>query len=173
MESPMPMPAAEPIVVPVQRFNQPVPATFGSLSRRPLAVASEDALPLGLDADGDPGQNFYQIEGADTPESIYSYGSPAGAVQIGVKPIGAAPSNSLVATISDFNALQPSDYEIRFTSATDGTVVRKSTNETITFTGAPPIAIAWAAVAALSPPPATLASLAAEAEFAPARGKAR
>ncbi|MFC7461121.1 flagellar hook-associated protein FlgK [Hydrogenophaga defluvii] len=127
----------------VRFVNEDLPESYNMLGRLALSLSEQVNAQhrLGLDADGDPGQNFYQIEGADTPESIYSYGSPAGAVQIGVKPIGAAPPNSLVATISDFNALQPSDYEIRFTSATDGTVVRKSTNETITFTGAPPIAI--------------------------------
>ena len=127
----------------VRFVNEDLPESYNMLGRMALSLSEQVNAQhrLGLDADGDPGQNFYRIEGADTPESIYSYGNPGGAVQIGAKPIGSAPPDGIVATISDFNALQPSDYEIRFTSATAGTVVRKSTNEIVSFAGAPPISI--------------------------------
>ncbi|WP_300717084.1 flagellar biosynthesis protein FlhF [Hydrogenophaga sp.] len=39
---PMPMPAAEPIVVPVQRFNQPAQATFGSRLGQPAIRTREE-----------------------------------------------------------------------------------------------------------------------------------
>lgn len=127
----------------VRFVNEDLPESYNMLGRLALSLSEQVNAQhrLGLDANGNPGQNFYQIAGAGTSDSIYSYGVPPGAVQIAAKPIGTAPADSIVATISDFNALQPSDYEIRFTSATDGTVVRKSTNEVVSFTGAPPISI--------------------------------
>ncbi len=140
----------------VRFVNEDLPESYNMLGRLALSLSEQVNAQhrLGLDADGDPGQNFYQIGGAGTPDSVYSYGA-SGAIEIAAKPIGTGSGTSVVATISDFNALQASDYEIRFTSPTDGTVVRKSTNEIVSFTGAPPISIDGLSIAlGAAPPPA-------------------
>lgn len=122
----------------VRFVNEDLPESYNMLGRLALTLSEQVNAQhrLGLDADGDPGQNFYQIRGAGTPESIYSYGAD-GTVQIAAVAIGTGSGNSAVATISDFNALQASDYEIRVGTGTDVTVIRKSTNESVQLTSVP------------------------------------
>ncbi len=122
----------------VRFVNEDLPESYNMLGRLALTLSEQVNAQhrLGLDMDGDPGQNFYQVRGAGTPESIYSYGAD-GAIQIAARPIGTPVGSGVVATISDFNALQASDYEIRVGTGTDVTVVRKSTNEIVQLTSAP------------------------------------
>lgn len=122
----------------VRFVNEDLPESYNMLGRLALSMSEQVNAQhrLGLDANGDPGENFYQIRGAGTPDSIYSYGAD-GSLQIAAKPIGTASGSGVVATVSDFNALQASDYEIRVGSGTDVTVIRKSTNESVQLTSAP------------------------------------
>ncbi|HEX5390603.1 MAG TPA: flagellar hook-associated protein FlgK [Burkholderiaceae bacterium] len=122
----------------VRFVNEDLPESYNMLGRLALSMSEQVNAQhrLGLDANGDPGENFYQIRGAGTADSIYSYGAD-GSLQIAAKPIGTASGSGVVATVSDFNALQASDYEIRVGSGTDVTVIRKSTNESVQLTSAP------------------------------------
>lgn len=122
----------------VRFVNEDLPESYNMLGRLALSMSEQVNAQhrLGLDANGDPGENFYQIRGAGTADSIYSYGAD-GSLQIAAKPIGTAAGSGVVATVSDFNALQASDYEIRVGSGTDVTVIRKSTNESVQLTSAP------------------------------------
>jgi flagellar hook-associated protein 1 len=114
----------------VRFVNEDLPESYNMLGRMALSLSEQVNAQhrLGLDADGDPGQNFYQIGGAGTPESVYSYGAN-GAIQIAAKPIGTGSGNAATATIASFNELQASDYEIRIDAGPTVTVVRRSTNE--------------------------------------------
>ncbi len=106
----------------VRFVNQDLPESYNMLGRLALSLSEQVNAQhrLGLDMDGETGQNFFRIAGADTLGSVYSYGSPAGAVQIAAKPIDGAPANGPVATIQNFDQLKASDYEIRLTDAGGG-----------------------------------------------------
>ena len=85
----------------VRFVNEDLPESYNMLGRLALTLSEQVNAQhrLGLDMDGDPGQNFYQVRGAGTPESIYSYGAD-GAIQIAARPIGTPVGSGVVATIS-------------------------------------------------------------------------
>jgi flagellar hook-associated protein 1 FlgK len=106
----------------VSFVNEDLPESYNNLGRMVLTLSEQINAQhrLGLDANGNAGTNFFQINGAGTAGSVYSYNpSGAGPISIAATPINGAPA-TLSASISDVKSLQPSDYQISFTDLGGG-----------------------------------------------------
>ena len=104
-------------------INKDVPDAFNSLGRMALSLATQfnDQHRLGLDLNGKPGGDFYSVPAL--PD-----GYPA-----------ASNTGNAVAsiTVADPKAFEASDYQIQFTGAGAGNVIRLSDGQATAFTSSP------------------------------------
>lgn len=119
----------------VRFVNHDISDTTNLLGRMALSTAMQmnEQHRLGLDLNGQPGGNLFSMDGG-----YLSVNATTNAVTINaLKSRSGAPDMGV--TVSDPTALIASNYEVRFTAAGEGSILRLSDGKTTAFNASTPL----------------------------------